>query len=186
MDDSEIIKLLFERNERAILAIIKKYEAFCKAIARNILRNEEDAEECVNDVYLKVWETIPPKKPPHLSTYIAKLTKNHALNILEKSTAAKRGGGAVELILDELEECVPDKYSVENELEGKELEDAINEFMKTLSEKNRLLFAGRYWYCFDIPELAANCGMSENNVSVTLNRLRNKLRKFLAERGFNV
>lgn len=186
MEDSEIIALFMERDEKAIAASSEKFGTYCKTIARRILRNEEDVSECVNDVYLKAWESIPPKKPPVLATFFGKLTKNHALNLLKRSKTEKRGSGTEELVFEELEECISDRFSVESELERKELVAAINRFLENAGETNRKAFVLRYWYCADIPYIAGYLGVSENNASVILNRTRKKLKQFLIKEGFTI
>jgi DNA-directed RNA polymerase specialized sigma24 family protein len=108
MDDSKIVELFFDRSELAISETSKKYGRYCHYIAYNILRNNKDAEECVNDTYLRAWNSIPPKRPNKLQTYLGKITRNLALNMLEKLTAQKRGKGQIPLVLDELGECIPD------------------------------------------------------------------------------
>lgn len=187
MDDSEIIALFFARDEKAISASSEKFGAYCKTIARNILKNEEEADECVNAVYLKAWESIPPKKPPVLSSFFGKLTKNHALNLLKSSGRIKRGGkGAADLVFEELEECISDRFSVESELERKELIKAINKFLFKCSDTNRKAFVLRYWYCTDISYIAGYLGISENNAAVILSRTRKKLKEYLIKEGFSV
>lgn len=186
MDDSEIIALFLARDEKSISASSEKFGTYCKTIARNILKNEEEADECVNAVYLKAWEFIPPKKPPVLSSFFGKLTKNHALNLLKSSGRIKRGGGLVDLVYDELEEVISDKFSVENELERKELIAAINNFLFKCSDTNRKVFVLRYWYCADIPYIANYFGISENNAMVILSRTRKKLKQYLIKEGFSV
>lgn len=52
MDDAEIVRLYWDRNEQALDATADKYGSYCTAIAKNILGNQEDAEECVNDTYI--------------------------------------------------------------------------------------------------------------------------------------
>lgn len=186
MDDSEIIALFLARDEKAISASSEKFGAYCKTIARNILKNEEEAEDCVNAVYLKAWESIPPKNPPVLSSYLGKLTKHHALNLLKSSTRAKRGGGAAELGFEELEECISDKFSVEGELERKELIDAVNRFLFKCSDIKRKAFVLRYWYCADISYIANYFGITENNAMVILSRIRKKLKEYLIKEGFSI
>lgn len=186
MDDNEIIALFFARDEKAISASSEKFGTYCRTIARNILKNEEEAAECVNAVYLKAWESIPPKKPPVLSSFFGKLTKNHALNLLKSSGRAKRGGGTDDLVFEELEEVISDKFSVESELERKELIAAINKFLFKSTDINRKAFVLRYWYCADISYIAGYLGISENNAMVILSRTRKKLKEYLIKEGFSV
>lgn len=184
MDDSEIVALYNDRNENAIAATGKKYGKLCAGIARNILRNEQDAEECVNDTYLKVWEKIPPDMPKTFSAYLAKLTRNTAIDKYRRLHSEKRGGGEITLVLDELSECVSDKSSVEQTAERHETLAAVNRFLERLASKQRILFVSRYCYCESVHALAARFGMSENSVSVSLNRTRNRLREYLTKEGF--
>lgn len=187
MDDSEIIELFLARDEKALSASSEKFGTYCKTIARNILKNEEEADECVNAVYLKAWESIPPKKPPVLASFFGKLTKHHALNLLKGSERQKRGGkGTTDLVFDELEECISDKFSVEGELERKELIEAINRFLFKCSDTNRKVFVLRYWYCADISYIANYFGISENNAMVILSRTRKKLKEYLIKEGFSI
>ncbi|MDE7229016.1 MAG: sigma-70 family RNA polymerase sigma factor [Oscillospiraceae bacterium] len=186
MDDREIIALFLARDEKAISASSAKFGAYCKTIARNILKNEEEAKECVNAVFLKAWESIPPKEPPVLSSYFGKLTKHHALNLLKSSERQKRGGGASELVFEELEECISDKFSVEGELDRKELINTINKFLLKCSDTNRKVFVLRYWYCADISYIANYFGISENNAMVILSRTRKKLKEYLIKEGFSI
>lgn len=186
MDDSEIVALFLERDEKAIAASSEKFGKYCKAIARRILKNEEDVNDCVNDVYLKAWESIPPKKPPALAMFFGKLTRNHALNLVKRSNTQKRGSGAGELVFEELEECISDKFSVESELERKELVAAINRFLDGCKETNRKAFVLRYWYCSDLRYIAEYLGISEKNASVILTRTRKKLKDHLIKEGFDI
>ena len=186
MDDSEIIRLYQARDERAVSALRDKFGAYCLTIARNILKNEEDAADCVNTVYLKVWESIPPNEPSNLAAFVGKLAKNHALNLLKAQNREKRGKGAVEPVYEELEEVISDASSVEGELERKELLAVINRFLKHSPTKTRKAFVMRYWYCYDIPDIARQLGMTENNTSVTLSRARKRLKEILRKEGFDV
>lgn len=106
MEDREIVNLYWERNSNAIKETASKYGGYCKAIAKNILGNNEDAEECVNDIYLNTWNSIPPNRPNVLSTYLGKITRNLSFDRFRHRHADKRGGGEIELVLDELGECV--------------------------------------------------------------------------------
>ena len=109
MDDKRIVELFFERNENAIKETEKKYKRLLTYIAKNILVSDEDSEEIVNDAYLCAWSSIPPNKPNNLSAYLGKITRNLALDKLDKQNASKRGGTSVELIYDELENLISKK-----------------------------------------------------------------------------
>jgi RNA polymerase sigma-70 factor (ECF subfamily) len=186
MEDAKIVQLYWDRDERAIPATADKYGSYCAAIAKNILGNQEDAEECVNDTYWNAWNAMPPHKPSILSTFLGKITRNLSLNRYKRNTAHKRGKGEAALVLDELLDVVSDKGSVEEELSQKELVSAIDTFLAALPAKQRNLFVCRYWYFDSISALASRFGMTENNISVTLNRIRQKLHNYLLERGFEL
>lgn len=145
MEDREIVNLYWERNSNAIKETASKYGGYCKAIAKNILGNNEDAEECVNDIYLNTWNSIPPNRPNVLSTYLGKITRNLSFDRFRQRHADKRGGGEIELVLDELGECVSGADSVEQKVEKKELIRAINSFLDTLSQEKCNIFLCRYW-----------------------------------------
>lgn len=140
MEDREIVNLYWERNSNAIKETASKYGGYCKAIAKNILGNNEDAEECVNDTYLNTWNSIPPNRPNVLSTYLGKITRNLSFDRFRQRHADKRGGGEIELVLDELGECVSGADSVEQKVEKKELIRAINSFLDTLSQEKCNIF----------------------------------------------
>ena len=183
MDDKEIIRLFFDRDQRAITALSEKYGAYCRTIALNILGSIEDSEECVNDAFLKAWELIPPNDPQLLSAFLGKLTRNIAISRRRYLTAEKRGKGSTDVILDELAEVVPSDSSVELEQERKELTEEINRFLKKLPPKKRNIFISRYWYCNSVKDIAARNGISESNTSVILNRTRKKLKQHLEKKG---
>lgn len=186
MDDAKIVQLYWDRSERAIPATADKYGAYCASIARNILGSREDAEECVNDTYLSAWNSMPPHRPRVLSAFLGKLTRNLSLNRYRHNTADKRGGGEAPAVLDEIAELVSDTGSVEQELDRRELLRAIDAFLGGLPAEKRRLFVRRYWYFDRVSEIAYRFGMTENHVSVSLNRLRANLRKDLLERGFDL
>lgn len=133
MNDNEIIEQLFDRNENALGAVARKYGGYCSTIARNILVNHEDAEQCVNDAYMKLWESIPPERPKTLAAFLAKITRRLAIDRYRHEHASKRGGDGTELILEELEECVSDGVSVEDEAERREMIAAVNRFLSGLA-----------------------------------------------------
>ena len=186
MEDAKIVQLYWDRNEQAIPATADKYGNYCTSIAKNILGNHEDAEECVNDTYLNAWKSMPPHRPSILSTFLGKITRNLSLNRYKHNTADKRGGGQATVVLDEIAEFVSDLDSVEQEINQKELVMAIDSFLNRLPSDKKNIFVCRYWYFDSISDIANRFGMTENNVSVTLNRLRLKLHNYLLERGFEL
>lgn len=185
MDDKEIIKLLWERSENALREVRAKYEKYCRCIALNILKNREDADDCVNEAYLKVWNAIPPQKPDSLCAFIGKITRNLSLDLYNKKTAQKRGNGEVQLVLDELSECIPCNNS-HDIAEDIVLRDALNGFLETLSDETRNIFMRRYWYMSTVREISADFAVSESKVKMTLLRTREKLRKYLEKEGIYI
>lgn len=186
MNDNEIISMLFDRNEAAIGAIAGKYGGSCASIARNILANREDAEQCVNDAYMKVWESIPPERPKIFYAFLAKITRRLAIDRYRLDHASKRGGGETRLILDELEECVSDGKSVEDETERREMTAAVNRFLGGLPARSRVIFTARYCCCESVKSIAARFGIKENSVSVSLTRTREQLREFMKKEGYEL
>ena len=180
MDDNKIIELLFERSEQAIAEISNKYGKLCESVSYNILRNREDAEECVNDAYLTVWNKIPPERPNSLAAFVCMIVRNISLNRFKYNKAQKRGYA---VCLDELEECVSGADSPEDRFEGKQLAEYINEFLDTLDDKSHAVFVRRYWFGEDFSGIGKLIGASEGAVKVRLTRLRKKLRDFLSTKG---
>ncbi len=186
MEDKEIIKLYLDRNEKAIAATSEKYGSYCKTISVNILKNDEDAEECVNDTYMKTWNAIPPQIPVIFSAFLGKIVRNISFNKYRHNNSQKRGGSEMPLILDELGEIVSGKESVEDEIDKKELLRDINGFLNSISEYKRGIFIRRYWYSNKVSDIAQRYGRSENSVSVELNRIRKKLSDHLLKRGYEL
>lgn len=186
MDDSKIVQLYWDRNEQALTATSDKYGNYCISIAKNILGNKEDAEECVNDTYMRAWNFLPPHRPNILSTYLGKITRNLSFNLYKRNTADKRGGGEVPVVLDEIVDLVSDTDDVEKEIDRRELVKAIDDFLGKLPADKRSIFICRYWYFDSISNIASRFGMTNNYVSVLLNRLRLKLHNYLLERGFEI
>ena len=181
-EDSRLIKLFFERSGQALTLLSEKYGAICLATARNILSSEQDAEECLSDAYLAVWNKIPPERPEPLAAYLLRIVRNQALKKLRQNTAEKRGSG-YGTVLEELEGCIPSRESVEDEAEAKELAKAIDRFLSSIAKDERVLFVRRYWFGDSISELAGLFSQSGHNISSRLYRTRKKLRKFLLGEG---
>ena len=186
VQDEEIIQLYWDRDENAIYESSRKYGAFCSAVARNILHNRADEQECVNDTWLQAWNSMPPNRPSFLQVYLGKITRNLSFNLYKKMHREKRGGTAIDLVLDELAECVSGKDDPEKTWQASQLAEEINAFLSSLPKERQYIFILRYWYGEDIREIADRFHMSENNVSVTLNRIRRKLKAYLTERGYDI
>ena len=185
MTDTEIINLFFERSEQAIEELAKKHGNAVARVARNILGNVQDTEECVNDTYLGTWNAIPPHRPSPLRTFVCKIARNLATKKYHANTADKRNS-QYDLALDELEEVLSDSDSVEKAYEAQELKEAINGFLATLSYSDRFLFMRRYWYSDPVQDIAKMAHSTNNSVAVRLYRIREKLRLYLVKEGLLV
>lgn len=184
MEDSEIVKLYWSRQEMAAAEAQEKYDAYCMQIALRILGNPEDARECVNDAYAAAWDSIPPNQPENLRTYLGKLTRRICMKCWRTRDAQKRGGGEIPLSLEELGQCVPAGISLEQQLVGKTLTEMLNEFLQKLPKQQRQVFVLRYWYGCSIREISGKSGFSKSKVETMLHRTRNKLRQKLMEEGY--
>lgn len=183
MNDREIVDLYWQRSEQAITETARKYGKYCRIIAYNILENTQDSEECVNDTWLAAWNSMPDKRPERLNPYLAKITRNSALAKIVKRSARKRGGGELDLALEELDACVPSDYSLEKEVEDRELAGAINSFVDRLPEEEQLVFISRYWFFASEREIAEKQGCSRSRINIMLKRTRDKLKKYLLQEG---
>lgn len=185
-EDKAIIEMFFSRNEKALRETEQKYGKNLSCLAYHILQNREDSEEAVSDTYLNAWNSIPPQKPRYLFAYLARLCRNSAFDKLSRKCAQKRNAEIVALS-EEMETCIPDKlHSMENALNENEITDCINEFLKTLSKENRIIFMRRYWFSESIKEIAVNYNLSESKVKTSLHRTRKKLRDFLERKEFYI
>jgi RNA polymerase sigma-70 factor (ECF subfamily) len=184
MEDRNIVELFFKRDQQAIRETDNKYGSYCKMIAGNILKSFQDVEECIDDTYIKLWNKIPPSRPIAFKGFIGKITRELAYDRYRAGSAKKRGGGEIEAVLEELDECIPDPGSVESSIMGNELAGIVSDFVKKLPEKEAYIFLGRYFYAYDIAFIAGKFGMTKGNVSVTLTRIRNKLKERLMKEGY--
>lgn len=184
MEDKRIFQLLWQRAEHAIEAMTKHYGPRLYRTAMNILGRHEDAEESVNDTYLAVWNAIPPETPEPLAGYVYKTGRNLALKRLRHDTAQKRRRD-YDLSLEELEGCLAGA-SLQDEIDARLLGRAIDRFLDTLPAQSRILFLRRYWFGDSVKDIAKDRGMSQNAVSVSLSRTREKLRSYLMKEGFSV
>ncbi|MDD2214330.1 MAG: sigma-70 family RNA polymerase sigma factor [Oscillospiraceae bacterium] len=186
MEDKQIVELYWARSEQAIHETAAKYGRYCRSIAWNILFDDEDSKECVNDTWLRAWTNIPPQRPGLLAPFLARITRNLALDRYRREHAAKRGGGQVELVLEDLEGCLSSPERIEEQLDEARLVDSLNRFLAGLSARDRCVFMRRYWYISRISEMAADYGMSESKVKSILFRTRKKLQRHLLSDGIKL
>lgn len=182
MEDAKIIDLFFLRSETAVAELEQKYGTACKLLAFHILNSKEDAEECVNDAYLALWNNIPPNRPNPLRAYLCKIVRNLSIKKYKANTAKKRNS-FYDMSLEELAECIPARETVEDQWDAKELGKHLDAFLGTLEQKNRILFVRRYWFSASLAELASEFHITEHNAAVRLSRIRAKLRDYLSKEG---
>lgn len=180
MLDSQIIDLYFARDESAVIRTDEKYGRYCRAVAGRILTNRQDAEECVNDAYVGVWNAIPPKRPQNFKLFLGVITRNIALDRLDYNRARKRGDGA-ETAIDEFIAGIPDGKRPTDDILA--LREVINDFLASLDSRTRIIFMRRYWYMCSIEEIAASFKITSANVKVILHRTRRKFAAHLKKEG---
>lgn len=185
MEDKRIIELFFARSESAISQLSEKYGKLCAKIAHNILNDLSDAEECVNDTLLGVWNSIPPNRPDSLISYVCKVARNCALKRYEYNTAQKRNSH-YDVALEELDECIAAPSGVEQEIDAMELTNDLNRFLAGLKKEDRVIFMRRYYFSDSYEQIASLTGLSVKNVSVRLTRIRASLKNHLKERGYEI
>jgi len=183
LNDSQIVALFFDRDQRAIKETAAKYGNYCYCIVHNILQNREDSEEAVSDTYLALWDAIPPHKPAVLRTFLGKVARRTALKRWERSRTQKRGGGEVALALEELSEYLSDGATPETAIETAELTQILNGFLRKLPKEERQVFVCRYWYLDPIADIAKRFGYTQSKVKSMLARTRMKLRAALTKEG---
>ncbi len=180
MQENQILDLYFARDEEAIAACERQYGADCMRLSMSILHSKPDAEECVNDTWLRAWNAIPPRRPSPLRAFLLRITRNLSINRLRYNRSECRDQNLT-VMLDELEACIPVPEEHSPELAG-----LLSDFLRTLSEEERMLFMGRYFHALPVAEVARRLGMKANTASVKLLRIRDALRVYLGERGYSV
>lgn len=181
IEDEKIIEMFFERSEQGIRELDIKYGTVCHNLSYHIVGSRQNAEECVNDAYLGVWNTIPPARPNPLLSYVLKIVRNISIKIYWRKEAAKRSGH-YKIALEEIEGYIADQKTVEDEIEARELARIIEKFLDTLTLENRVIFMRRYWFADSYKDIAEFMGLSEKNISVRLTRIREKMKQYLIER----
>lgn len=186
MEDAKIIDLYFARDEQAVTETAAKYGAYCFSLANSILPNKQDAEEAVSDTYWKTWNAIPPHRPAVLKMFLAKITRNISFTRWRRLTADKRGGGEMELVLEELSSCIAAPGSVEDGMNAKELAKAIRSFLDTLPPREQDIFLRRYFFVEESGVIADRYGMKQAAVLRSLSRTRAKLKQYLTKEGYGI
>ncbi|MCR5467601.1 MAG: sigma-70 family RNA polymerase sigma factor [Lachnospiraceae bacterium] len=186
LQDREIIDLYWDRDQTAIQHTDEKYGKYCHTVAWNILRQNEDCEECVNDTYLKAWNAMPPERPAVLKFFLTAIVRNLSLDLYRKNHREKRGAGEIALALDELAECIPSDANPEEEAIGSELGKLINIFLGSISERDRNVFVRRYYFLETASEIGEKYMLKEANVLMILSRTRKKLAEFLGREGYMI
>ncbi len=184
LSDACIVDLYWQRAESAITESDAKYGKFCRHIAYNILLDREDTEESVNDTWLDAWQSMPPHKPSVLSAFLGKITRRISIDRWRRKHASKRGGGEMELVFDELADCVSAQNDVETEIEIQETARIIGEFLDTLPVTERRVFLRRYWYMDSVACIARDFAFTESKTASMLYRVRGKLREKLEKEGY--
>ena len=180
MEDTDIICLYWARDERAITASDEKYGKLCRLLSQNMLDSREDAEECVNDTWKRAWDTMPPQRPNSLRAYLVKITRNLSIDRWRAKRAEKRRSGS-DVLLNELEDCLPASPGAEELTEAREAARVIDRWLSGLSPADRTAFLRRYWYGQRVDEIAAQAGCSPNSMTKRLGRLRCGLRRVLEQ-----
>lgn len=181
MEDREIMTLYIRRNHSALEETDAKYRKYLLKIAMNILGNEDDSEECLNDVYMSAWTSVPKQKPDDLKLYLARIAKNKALNMIDKKMAKKRGGGQYIHAIDELGDVVSEKDNPEEQYMQKVDKEAIESFLDNLGELERKIFIRRYWFGDSAADIGRKYDISALSVNLKLHRTRKKLKQYILD-----
>jgi RNA polymerase sigma-70 factor (ECF subfamily) len=191
LTDTELLDLYERRSETAIEETAKQYKSYCTAIAMNILRNNQDAEEVVNEVYLQVWNSLASgasgslQRPEVFSSFLGRITRNLSINRYKAQNAQKRGGDGAALLLSELESCIPSAQNVEVEVESNDLTSIIKAYLDSIRPEDKAYFIFRYWHGNSVNEIAERFGVGVSKINTSLHRTRNKLKDYLEKRGIS-
>lgn len=182
MEDEEIVDLYLGRSKDAIHLTKEKYNSFCYSISYNILHNHEEAEECVNEAYYHLWNTIPPNHPTRLTAFLGRIVKNISLSKWRMNNSKMRGSGIQTVQFEELEECIDMKYDIESEQDKAEISEAVKTFILNLDDLKQRIFIQRYWYMMEIKQIAADNNIGDSKVKMMLLRIRNELKEYLIKK----
>lgn len=183
MEDEKIVGLLYEHNDDGLKAVKEKYENFLVSFSKQIVNNEDDALECVNDVYMKLWDTIPPYKPTYLKSFILKITRQISIDKYRYNHRKTKDNNNVTYLSD-LDFEVKDNRNVESEVQERLFVSKINEFIETLDTTTQILFIRRYFFFETTKSLSEKFKISETNINVKMLRVKKNLKKFLEREGY--
>lgn len=184
MEDLQIVELYWQRSEHAVEKTASKYGGYLNQIAYNILQNAQDAEECVEDTYLHAWNAIPPQRPGALKCWLGRIVRNLSLDRFRARRAARRGGGGMDILLSELEECVPAGGGPV--WEEQELAQLLESFLSSREERARLIFMRRYWYGDSLSQISKRFSLREGQIKSSLFRTRRALKQHLESEGVSL
>ena len=186
LSDEQILDLYFAREERAISETDKKYSTYLQTIAFNILCNEQDVEECLQDTYLKTWNSIPPERPSVLRAFLAKITRNLALDRYEKDNRQKRVPAGACVPLEEVQDFLPDGSDPVRDLQAKAIGRIITEYLDNTTDRRLYVFVSRYFFALTIPQIAKRLRCSQSLVSKELTEIKRELRTRLEQGGIEI
>lgn len=184
VEDKNIVDLYWNRKDSAIVETSEKYGSYLFKISFNILYSKEDSEECVNDTYLKAWNSIPPNRPNLLKAFLGKITRNLSIDLYRKNRTKGRSG-EVEIAIEELEGVIPSGEDIFKTLDEKYLVEKINEFLERINRQDRKIFLLRYFYLHSSKDIEKLTDIKVSTINTILYRTRNKLRKHLEKEGIN-
>ena len=182
-EDNEIIKLYFNRDENAVIETERKYNSFIFSVCFGILQQEQDSEECVNSVYQKMWESIPPERPDDLKAYVARIARTTAIDRYRSNNRIKRAAGVIDS-LDDYAESLASDYNIEDEINANDLANTINRFLSGLPERNRVCFVKRYYFNNSFDEIVKQTHMPRSTVHMILERVKKELKEYLSKEGY--
>lgn len=186
MNDQQIVELYWQREESALRMTAACYGTALTAVAQRILGDPAESEETVNDTYLRAWNVIPPHKPTKLGAFLAKITRELAIDRYRRRTAEKRVVSQYALSLEELSECIPGGETPDEALNGQVLAEQIGTYLTALKPAVRQAFVSRYFFALSLQEIADQQGVTLSWVKTALHRARVGLRDYLESEGYSV
>ena len=186
LSDEQIIDLYFAREERAIAETDKKYCEYLHTVAYNILANEQDAEECLQDTYLRTWDAIPPERPSVFHAFLAKITRNLSLNRIEKANRKRRVPAEACYPMDEVQDFLPDPHDLAKDLQAATVRRIIAEYLDGTTERRLYIFISRFFYSYTVSQIAARLGCSTSTVNKELAEIKRELRACFEKEGIDV